>query len=229
MENDGHVDSMLALQATRSEHHCITYKFCRHNLVIFMAIEALPMQLIAQAHPRPFTKQQLEVFCGQSHGNWPRAKSCLSLNNPLVGSRDYVIFASLSLNVNPKKFLTNHRARKSDCRIAPNTPIFREEISLLSQENRCVRCNYLLNCVFVKIRFRDLLPTAWRCYPFATPFMTSQSALWRPYCIMTSHSKVRLWDFQTRIRHLPSGLGRKSWNGFVRSVLSIKPQTSVSD
>ena len=72
----------------------------------------------------------------------PRAQSCLGLNNPLIGSSDYVICLAFT-KVNPKKFrrflkLTNHRARKSDCRISLNTPIFREKISLLSHESRFV-------------------------------------------------------------------------------------------
>ena len=66
MGNDGHIESRLALQATRFEHYCIAYKCCRHNFDIFMALDALPIQLIAQAHSRPFSKQQLEVSCGQS-------------------------------------------------------------------------------------------------------------------------------------------------------------------
>ena len=74
------------------------------------------------------------------NGNWPRAQSCLGLNNLLIGSRDYVICLAFT-GINPKKFrrfliLTNHRARKNDCRIALNTPIFREKISLLTHVNK---------------------------------------------------------------------------------------------
>ena len=140
--NDGHIDSRLALQATRSEHYFITCKCCRHNFDVFTALDALPIQLIAQAHSRPFPSSSLKCLVVSRNGNWPRAQSCLGLNNPLIGSSDYVICLAF-LNVNPKKFrrfpiLTNHRARKSDCRIALNTPIFREKISLLTQENRFV-------------------------------------------------------------------------------------------
>ena len=140
--NDGHIDSRLALKATRSEHYFIKCKCCRHNFDVFTALDALPIQLIAQAHSGPFPSSSLKCLVVSRNGNWPRAQSCLGLNNPLIGSSDYVICLAF-LNVNPKKFrrfpiLTNHRARKSDCRIALNTPIFREKISLLTQENRFV-------------------------------------------------------------------------------------------
>ena len=46
MENGGHIKSRLALQATRFEHYCIAFKCCRHNFDIFMALDALPIQLI---------------------------------------------------------------------------------------------------------------------------------------------------------------------------------------
>ena len=142
MDNDGHIDSGLALEATRSDHYCISYKFCHHSFDVFMALRALPIQLIAQAHSRPFPSSSLKCLVVSRNGNWPRAQSCLGLNNPLVGSRDYVICLTFT-KVNPKKFRrfpisTNHRARKSDCRIALNTPIFREKISLLTHENRFV-------------------------------------------------------------------------------------------
>ena len=65
MANDGHIESRLALQATGFERYCIAYMWVRHNLDVFMALDALPIQLIDQAQSRPFTKQQLEVSCGQ--------------------------------------------------------------------------------------------------------------------------------------------------------------------
>ena len=46
MENDGHIESRLALQTMGFEHYCIAYKCCRHNFDIFMALDALPIQLI---------------------------------------------------------------------------------------------------------------------------------------------------------------------------------------
>ena len=145
--NDGHIDSRLALQATRSEHYCITCKCCRHNFDVFTALGALPIQLIAQAHSRPFPSSSLKCLVVTRNGNWPRAESCVGLNNPLIRSRDYVICLAFT-KVKPKKFrrflkLTNHRARKSYCRIALNTPIFREKISLLSHENRSVTTQFL--------------------------------------------------------------------------------------
>ena len=84
----------------------------------------------------------LKCLVVSRNGNWPRAQSCLGLNNPVVGSRDYVICLAF-IKVNPKKFRrfpiwTNHRARKSDCRIALNMPIFIEKISLLTHESRFV-------------------------------------------------------------------------------------------
>ena len=80
-----------------------------------------------------------------------RAQNCLGLNNPLVGSRYYVICLAFT-NVNPKKFrrfpiLTSHRARKSDCKIALNTPIFREKISLLSHGN--TNCHNIISVVYI--------------------------------------------------------------------------------
>ena len=66
MVSDGHIESRLALQATMFEHYCIAYKCCRHNFDVFTALDALPIQLIAQAHSRPFSKQQREVSRGQS-------------------------------------------------------------------------------------------------------------------------------------------------------------------
>ena len=66
MESGDHIESRLALQATRFEHYSIAYKCCRHNFDVFIALDALPIQLIAQTLSRPFTKQQLEVSCNQS-------------------------------------------------------------------------------------------------------------------------------------------------------------------
>ena len=140
MANDGHIDSRLALQATRFKHYCIACKCCCHNFEVFTAVDALNIQLIAQAHSRPFTSSSLKCLVVSRNGNWHRAKSCLGLNNPLIGSSDYVICLAFT-KVSPRKFrrfpiLTIHRARKNDCRKALNTPIFREKISLLSRENR---------------------------------------------------------------------------------------------
>ena len=78
MANDGHIESGLALQATRFEHYRIAYKWCRHNFDVFTALDALPMQLIAQAHSRPFSKQQLEVSRGQSQRQLTQS-TCLSV------------------------------------------------------------------------------------------------------------------------------------------------------
>ena len=141
--NDGHIDSRLALQATKFKHYCIACTCC-HNFDVFTAHDALNIQLIDPGH---FPSSSLKCLVVSRNGNWPRAQSCLGLNNPLVGSRDYVICLGFN-RVNPKKFrrfsiLTNHRSRKGDCRIALNTPIVREKISLPSQENRFVTTWFL--------------------------------------------------------------------------------------
>ena len=60
-------------------------------------------------------------------------------------------------------------------------------------------------------------------------FMTSQSASWRRCRIMTSHINAMNAIIYRRIRHFPICHGKISWTLFVTSVLSIKPQTSVSE
>ena len=101
MENDGHIESMLVLQATRSEHYCIACNCCRHNFYIFIALDTARtahspglLQAIHQA-------AAWSVLWSVATATDPcRAQSCLGLNNPLVGSwseADTTSFASLSL------------------------------------------------------------------------------------------------------------------------------------
>ena len=150
MVNDGHIDSRLALRATRFKHHCIACKCCCHNFDVFTELDALNIRLIAHSQrptPGHSPSSSLKCLVVSRNGNWPRAQSSLGLNNPLIGSRDYVICLAF-ISVNPKKFRrfpiwTNHRARKGDCRIALNTPIFREKISLLTHENQFFTTQFL--------------------------------------------------------------------------------------
>ena len=51
MDNDSYFDLSLASQTTKSEHYCIVWKCCCPNLEVFMPLDALPIQLIAQATP----------------------------------------------------------------------------------------------------------------------------------------------------------------------------------
>ena len=152
MANDGHIDSSLSLQATRFKHYCIADKCCRHNFDVFTALDALLIQLIAQAHSRPFPSSSLKCLAVSRNGNWPRAQSCLGLNNPLIWSRDYVICPAFT-KVNPKKFrrflkLTNHIARKSDCRIALNTPIFSSRGNIVPNSWKQI-CHNIISVVFI--------------------------------------------------------------------------------
>ena len=146
MENDGHIESRLALQATRfwALLHCLHVLSPQFRHFHGTWCTALTAHHAHSQRPTPdhSPSSSLKYLVVSRNGNWPRVQSCLGLNNPLIGSRDYVICLAF-ISVNPKKFrrfliLTNHRARKSDCRIALNTAIFREKISLQSHENRSV-------------------------------------------------------------------------------------------